>query len=97
MGTDAMNNTTSTAVEEILERFGRTVIGSVYSVDDYVGEAKTEATQAIEAYVAQRVIEGRIDELQHFSDEYFQDGLWFHRNKIEERIGQLTNNMVGEE
>lgn len=41
----------SSKLDEILERFGRVVIGSVHSVDDYVDDAKAEAHAQILALI----------------------------------------------
>lgn len=70
-------------------------------IDKYFNE---KGKQAIEAYVAQRVIEGRIDELKHLDSltySFMSLGNDFdysyRQSAIDARIKELTNNVGGED
>lgn len=103
-----MSDTTSTELEEILlfvrewsytSRANKVSIGTLRKAEK---KMLAKATQAIEALIAQKVIEGRVDELIntynhnfiHWGDNLTKAKLDITR-RLSELKAELTNNMGG--
>lgn len=77
-------------IREILNNFAEDVIvNQPDNILDLDKQRDTVVVPLIQKLIDQAVIEARVDELKRFSDQYFNDGLWYYRDRIEDRISEL--------
>lgn len=61
-----------------------------------VAEVLLDISKDVGQYTQKQNDIARIDELKKFSEEHFDRGLWYYRQKVDDRISELNKRVKGD-